>query len=398
MRVVIFCHSLVSDWNHGNAHFLRGIASEILALGHQLCIYEPHDAWSVQNLLKDHGRSALERFRSAYPELRSTRYHENRLDLTRALAGAHLVLVHEWNSPELVRRIGEHHATHPQYTLFFHDTHHRAVTAPDEMRRYDLAHYDGVLAFGEVIRRIYLHNGWTRCAYSWHEAADTRKFSPVEEPLKRADLVWIGNFGDDERTAELNEFLIEPVRRLGLRATVYGVRYPEGAVSDLGRAGIDYGGYLPNWEVPRAFAEHRLTVHIPRRPYAAQLPGIPTIRPFEAMASGIPLVSAPWSDTERLFRPGLDYWVAEDGSAMTRAIRRLLDQPGVARELARRARSAILQRHTCAHRVQQLFDIRRAVLAERSCSPAESSKLASHRRESRATRIESGDDTTQRAQ
>ena len=24
--VVIFCHSLVSDWNHGNAHFLRGVA------------------------------------------------------------------------------------------------------------------------------------------------------------------------------------------------------------------------------------------------------------------------------------------------------------------------------------------------------------------------------------
>jgi hypothetical protein len=31
MRVVIFCHSLVSDWNHGNAHFLRGVARELLA-------------------------------------------------------------------------------------------------------------------------------------------------------------------------------------------------------------------------------------------------------------------------------------------------------------------------------------------------------------------------------
>ena len=31
MRVVIFCHSLASDWNHGNAHFLRGVARELLA-------------------------------------------------------------------------------------------------------------------------------------------------------------------------------------------------------------------------------------------------------------------------------------------------------------------------------------------------------------------------------
>ena len=27
-RLVLFCHSLRSDWNHGNAHFLRGVLSE----------------------------------------------------------------------------------------------------------------------------------------------------------------------------------------------------------------------------------------------------------------------------------------------------------------------------------------------------------------------------------
>ena len=31
MRVVIFCHSLVSDWNHGNAHFLRGVVARAAA-------------------------------------------------------------------------------------------------------------------------------------------------------------------------------------------------------------------------------------------------------------------------------------------------------------------------------------------------------------------------------
>ena len=29
MRVALFYHSLVSDWNHGNAHFLRGIVREL---------------------------------------------------------------------------------------------------------------------------------------------------------------------------------------------------------------------------------------------------------------------------------------------------------------------------------------------------------------------------------
>ena len=47
------------------------------------------------------------------------------------------------------------------------------------MKKYDLTHYDGVLAFGEVIRQIYLANSWTKNAWTWHEAADVRIFRPV---------------------------------------------------------------------------------------------------------------------------------------------------------------------------------------------------------------------------
>ena len=34
MRIVMFYHSLLSDWNHGNAHFLRGVATELVCRGH----------------------------------------------------------------------------------------------------------------------------------------------------------------------------------------------------------------------------------------------------------------------------------------------------------------------------------------------------------------------------
>ena len=62
MRVVIFCHSLVSDWNHGNAHFLRGVASDLIARGHSVCVYEPRDAWSVVNLIDEQGDGAIGAF------------------------------------------------------------------------------------------------------------------------------------------------------------------------------------------------------------------------------------------------------------------------------------------------------------------------------------------------
>jgi spore maturation protein CgeB len=97
---------------------------------------------------------------------------------------------------------------------------------------------------------------------------------------------------------------------------VHGVRYPPEGRRALAVAGIDHAGYLPNFRVPRAFAAARLTVHIPRRPYATALPGIPTIRVFEALACGIPLICSPWHDTEHLFAPGEDFLVARDGVAM----------------------------------------------------------------------------------
>ena len=73
----------------------------------------------------------------------------------------------------------------------FHYTHHRSVTDAAGMARYDLGH--GVLAFGQFIvavpekRVIGPHT-------VWHEGADR-----------------IGNWGDNERTAELQEYLFGPV-------------------------------------------------------------------------------------------------------------------------------------------------------------------------------------------
>lgn len=357
MRVVVWTHSLISDWNHGNAHFLRGVLTELISRGHSVQVYEPENSWSLQNLLADAGPSAVEGFHAAYPALQSAFYDPQTLDLDTALADADLVLVHEWNAHDLVRRIGEHHAANTSYKLLFHDTHHRAVTDRAGMAAYDLTHYDGVLAFGGVIRDLYLSEGWARQSWTWHEAADTRVFHPLPGVEKTGDLVWVGNWGDDERTAELHEFLLGPVKALGLRARVQGVRYPQAAKEALAEAGIDYGGWLPNYAAPALFARYRATVHVPRRPYVEALSGIPTIRVFEALACGIPLVSAPWNDSEALFTPGEDFLVAENGAQMQRHLAALMADTDLVRSLAAHGLATILARHTCAHRVDALLKI-----------------------------------------
>jgi spore maturation protein CgeB len=358
MRVVIFCHSILSDWNHGNAHFLRGIVTELQSRDHDVRVFEPRDAWSAANLVADAGPGALDAVKTWYPRLESHRYDPATLDLDEALDGADLVLVHEWSAPALVAQIGRRRAAGAGFHLLFHDTHHRSVTEPDAMAAYDLDAYDGVLAFGDVIRERYIERGWANRAWTWHEAADVRLFHPAAQATARSagDLVWIGNWGDEERSREIRDYLIGPARDLGLRAQVYGVRYPDDATTELADAGIRYGGWVPNYRVPEVFAQFGVTVHIPRRPYVEALPGIPTIRMFEALACGIPLVSCDWHDAEALFRE-TDYLRVRTPDAMRLALRDVLNDGALAASLVESGRQTILARHTCAHRIDELFAI-----------------------------------------
>jgi len=357
MKISMFYHSLLSDWNHGNAHFLRGVVAELINRGHEVKVYEPKDNWSLTNLLEGHGESYLEEFQRTYPQLKSIFYEADKIDLETALADQDLVIVHEWNEHSLVKAIGAYHEKARRFKLLFHDTHHRAVTERASMEQYDLRHYDGVLAFGNVIRDLYLNEGWTKNAWTWHEAADTLIFHPMESEEKLGDLVWVGNWGDNERTKELQTFLIDPVKELGLKAKIYGVRYPDSALKALEDAGIEYGNWLPNYKAPEIFAKYKVTVHVPRRPYVESLPGIPTIRPFEAMACGIPLVCSPWDDAENLFTPGKDYLVADSKEAMKTHLSNILNDGVTGRTIAEHGLKTIQARHTCAHRVDELLQI-----------------------------------------
>lgn len=367
-KIVVFCHSLRSDWNHGNAHFLRGVLSECWHRGFDILTLEAAGSWSTANLAQDHGPVALDAWREVYPPLPLLLYHTAELDLDRVLDGADLVLVHEWTEPALITRIATHRRSVGRYLLLFHDTHHRMASAPEAIGRLELDGFDGVLAFGESLRQAYLRLGWARHVFTWHEAADLRVFGPRPGIARERDLVWIGNWGDDERSAELQEFFLDPVSSLGLSARVHGVRYPEQARDRLAAAGMEFAGYISNFLVPDAFAAAAVTVHIPRRFYTGLLPGIPTIRVFEALACGIPLVSAPWEDSEGLFAPGEDFLVARNGAEMRVHLDAIRRDRELAASLARRGRAAIEARHSCAHRVDELLSICRT-LGRDLCQP-----------------------------
>lgn len=319
MRVVVFARD-------DGTHFLRGVVTELEAREHDVAVHVPAGA--------------------------STAF-----DVEGVLDDADLVLVNETSEPDLVAQIGAHRAWHNGYRLLFHDDGHRAVTAPEEIARLDLDNYDGVLAQGEVLRRAYLEHGWAASAWTWHEAADTRAFYPLPSIEPEADVVWIGSWGDGAHGEALRTFLLRPARTTHLHGSIYGANYPRSARLRIALVRLHYRGAVANHRLPELFARHRLTVHVPPPPYDGALPGVPTIRPFEAMACGIPLISAPWDDCEELFRTEQDYLVARDCAEMREAMEAIIEYPELAEKLRASGLETIRSRHTCAHRTDELLAI-----------------------------------------
>ena len=127
MRVVMFYHSLLSDWNHGNAHFLRGIVSEFTRSGHDVHVWEPLDSWSLQNMLDAHGEAALSRLQGCVSRSdQSSLWLRSRI-LDEALDGATSGVGSRVERSIPRGAIGSHHKRSGAYTLLFHDTHHRSV-------------------------------------------------------------------------------------------------------------------------------------------------------------------------------------------------------------------------------------------------------------------------------
>lgn len=359
-RFAFFYHSVISDWNHGNAHFLRGLMRALQERGHATVCYEQADNWSLKNLLRARPRAIAE-FQAQFPDLRFSRYSPREgLDacLREAVAAADVVLVHEWNEPAIIRRLGELGRQLGVRTVF-HDTHYRVVLDPAFRQQIGLDQFDDILAFSPSIAQRYLDLGLPPGrVHVLHEAADISVFGP-RPVAKSTDVVFVGNYGDGDRSDEIEQFIFGPRTELpDLRYAIYGVRYPARVISRMRNGlAVDFRGWVANTDVPEVYSAAKVVLHVPRRQYVELLPGTPTIRVFEALASGACLVSLPWPDTDGLFRTGTDFSVVRTPSEMRDTVRWLASDASAREAFGHNGRQSILARHTCGHRAEELLRI-----------------------------------------
>jgi spore maturation protein CgeB len=107
---------------------------------------------------------------------------------------------------------------------------------------------------------------------------------------------------------------------------------------------------------PRAISAARVNLCITRRSHATVYASS-SCRPFELAAAGAAVVANPYNGIERWFEPGSELLVAADAAEAIAAYRDLLDDPGQAEELGRRARERVLDEHTYRHRARRLLEL-----------------------------------------
>ena len=236
MRIVLFCHSLASCWNHGNAHFLRGVARELTALRPRGPGFRARRRLEpAPTSSRDHGEASLAGWQPAYPGL--TQHASCRH--ARPGPGARRRRPRARPRVERARPRRRHRPRPPPGRPASPSSSTTRTTAPSASprpsRRFDLAGYDGVLAFGAILRELYLDGAAGRQrVWVWHEAADTAPV-PAASPRPCPRATWSGSATGATASARPSCTSSSSSRCASSPSgpRVHGVRYPEGALGQL---------------------------------------------------------------------------------------------------------------------------------------------------------------------
>lgn len=339
MRLVVLGLSLSSSWGNGHATTYRALLSAFAARGHEVLFLERDVPWYAgQRDLADPGYCRLA-FYDVLADLRQW---------SEALAGADAVMVGSYVPDGII--VGRFVQEVAEGTTAFYDIDTPVTLAALEQGDCTyltpelVGGYDVYLSFtgGPTLDRIEREFG-SPAARALYCSVDPAAYRPLDVP-KRWDLSYLGTYSPD-RQPMLDRLLIEPARALpDMRFVVAGPQYP----ADIDwPSNVDRIEHLPPPEHAAFYCSSRYTLNVTRADMI-KAGWSPSVRLFEAAATGTPIVSDMWPGIGSLFDPDSEILLADHPDSVIRILR----NDNLA--LGRAARSRVLGVHSAAHRAAEL--------------------------------------------
>jgi len=339
MKLVVLGLSLSSSWGNGHATTYRALLAAFAARGHDIVFLERDMPWyREQRDLIDPGYCRLS-FYSSLDELR---------DWSGEIAAADAVIVGSYVPDGIL--VGRFVQDVAEGVVAFYDIDTPVTIANLERGSCDylstdlIADYDLYLSFtgGPMLRAIEQRYG-APAARALYCSVDPAAYPTLDLP-KRWDLSYLGTYSPDRQPA-LDKLLIEPARqRPDLRFAVAGPQYPAAMTWPANVERIDH---LPPADHAAFYNSSRYTLNVTRADMIAA-GWSPSVRLFEAAATGTPIISDVWPGIGTLLEPDSEIILAERSERILRA----LDQDH--HDMGRAARARVLAQHSAAHRAAEL--------------------------------------------
>ncbi len=346
MKIVIFGLSITSSWGNGHATTFRALTAALRARGHQLVFLEKNTYWYEHNRDLPQPEFCDVHIYNTWDEA-WPRARRELSDCEVALVGSYVadgarIIEEVFDSPAAVKAFYD---IDTPITV----AHLRQRGMADYLRKEQVGGFDLYFSFtgGPLLREIEAVFGARRAValYCSVDPAHYRSF-PVHKRFA-CDLSYMGTYAVD-RQPKIEQLFCEPARRLPDRKFLLaGPQYPRQLRWPQNVRHINH--LNPRWH-PRFYSSSRMTLNVTRRDMV-QAGYSPSVRLFEAAASGATLVSDNWPGLDTFFRPGEEILLPVSAQDVTRYL--VETEDAELRRIGRRAQERVLAEHTSARRAQQ---------------------------------------------
>lgn len=355
LNIVIIGLSITSSWGNGHATTYRALMKALSKRGHTLTFLERDVPWYREHRDLENADYCHIGLYGSLPEL-AIRHTELVHNADLVILGSYVpdgVAIGEWLTGRATGITAFYDIDTP-VTLARLDAKQFDYISPGLVPRFDIyLSFSGGPALG-IIEDLY----GSPLARALYCSADLNMHAANKGPPKWT-LGYLGTYSED-RQQPLDRLLITPARQLQHRSfVVAGPKYPS---TIEWPNNVTYIPHSPPSDHSAFYGSQQYALNLTRSDMKA-LGFSPSVRLFEAAASGTPVISDDWPGMETIFEPGKEILIARG----PRDVMQILEGLPVDRRLtiAANARARLLLEHMPDHRARQLEAYYHEALAHR---------------------------------